>query len=394
MLGCAVAVAHVVIIVCGRTGGVDRQALRPTPLVREDGSVLTEPSGQELAAAYYADVVKPLLASAFPRLPHAAGRLGSGSDVLGLDDATSRDHDWGLRLTLFVPPSTEATVDAELRRSLPDTFRGLPTRFAFTGQTDRRHHVDVSTLSDFLHERLGADPREGMTASDWLSLTGQAVLEVVAGPIFADDDGEVREARRALQWYPAEVWRYVLASDWSRLGEELPLMGRAADAGDELGSRVIAARLVHIAMHLAFLLDRRWAPYSKWFGTLFGRLPLAAEVADALVETLDASSWPQRQAALCRALQSLLEAQNALGLGAMDADAEGTRSGGAVTEATVAFWDRPYRHPDPRIVADLMDAVTDPQLRSLAVGAGSVEQRTDNVAVLVDASARRALIGA
>jgi hypothetical protein len=53
--------------------------------------------GAELARAFHADVVAPLLARAAPRLRYAAGRLGSGSDVLGLDDAMSRDHDWGCR---------------------------------------------------------------------------------------------------------------------------------------------------------------------------------------------------------------------------------------------------------------------------------------------------------
>jgi hypothetical protein len=52
-------------------------------------------SGRELARRFHADVVQPLLAESMPRLRYAAGRLGSGSDVLGFDDEMSRDHDWG-----------------------------------------------------------------------------------------------------------------------------------------------------------------------------------------------------------------------------------------------------------------------------------------------------------
>jgi hypothetical protein len=50
--------------------------------------------GGELAREFHADLVGPLLARAMPGLRYAAGRLGSGSDVLGFDDAMSRDHDW------------------------------------------------------------------------------------------------------------------------------------------------------------------------------------------------------------------------------------------------------------------------------------------------------------
>jgi hypothetical protein len=342
--------------------------------------VLNLPPGGELARAYYVEVVGPLLASAFPGMPHAAGRFGSGSDVLGLDDAMSRDHDWGLRLSLFVPPAMVPAVDAELARTLPPSFSELPTRFAFTGQADERHHVDVGTLSGLLRDRLGFDPRAGMSTSDWLSVTGQAVLEVTAGPVFADETGAVAEVRRVLEWYPDDIWRYVLASDWSRLEQELPLMGRAADSGDELGSRVIAARLVHVAMHLAFLLERRWAPYSKWFGTLFSQLSLATVTADRLAGAASGETWQQRQGNLASALQVLLDAQNGLGLS-------------YVAEATIPFWDRPYVHPDSRIIAQLMDGVTDPTIRALPVGVGSAEQRTDNVALLTDAAARRSLVG-
>jgi len=58
--------------------------------------------GAELARRFFTEVVEPLLSQALPGLGYAAARLGSGSDVLGLDDAMSRDHDWGCRLTLLV----------------------------------------------------------------------------------------------------------------------------------------------------------------------------------------------------------------------------------------------------------------------------------------------------
>jgi hypothetical protein len=339
---------------------------------------VTEPhaSGIELARAFYDEAVRPLLAERFHGLPHAAGRLGSGSDVLGLDDLTSQDHDWGLRLSLFVPAAAVEPVDEMLTLALPDTVRGLLTRFAFTGETGARHHVEVNDVATFLHDRVGFDPRRPMTPRAWLSLSGQAVLEVTAGPLFVDGTGELAAAREALGWYPPDLWRYVLACDWIRLGQELPLMGRSADAGDELGSRVITTRLVHITMHLAFLLERKWPPYAKWFGTLFARLDVAAELAPLLDVAVRAETAADRQAALADAFEVLARRQSALGLT-------------STMPATVPFWDRPYRHPNPAIIDQLIDGIEDATIRALPRGLGSIEQRTDNADVLTDAEARR-----
>lgn len=336
-------------------------------------------SGADLARRYFSDVVRPILAERFARLPHAAGRLGSGSDVLGFDDETSQDHDWGLRLSLFVPADAVREVDRELERRLPETFEGLPTRFAFTGQTGRRQRVDVASVSGFLDARLGFDPRANPSVADWLSLTGQAALEVTAGPVFVDTDGGLTAARAALRWYPEDVWRYVLASDWIRLAQELPLMSRAADVGDDVGSCIIAARLTQITMHLAFMLERRWPPYAKWFGTSFDRLACAKELGDALSRTLHAHNDADRQSGLARALESLLRKQNSLGLT-------------AVTPALVPFWDRPHIHPNPAIATQLLKGITHDRVKTLPHGHGSAEQRTDNVDILVNARARARLV--
>jgi hypothetical protein len=62
---------------------------------------------------------------------YAVGRLGSGSDVLGFDDAISRDHDWGCRLTLLVD---------ETERAVPGRQVGRPQLLDVTGG-DRRNAV-------------------------------------------------------------------------------------------------------------------------------------------------------------------------------------------------------------------------------------------------------------
>lgn len=79
---------------------------------------------------FFADVVEPLLSRAVPGLAYAAARLGSGSDVLGVDDQMSRDHDWGCRLTLLVDEEARDQVpriSQILEERLPERFGGVPS---------------------------------------------------------------------------------------------------------------------------------------------------------------------------------------------------------------------------------------------------------------------------
>lgn len=344
---------------------------------RGDADGPQQQAGLGLARAYFLEVVEPVLQRHCPAVPWAAARIGTGSDVLGLDDDMSQDHDWGLRLQLFVPADDVAGVLAALETALPDSFRSHPVRFAFSGQDADRLGIDVTTVSRFAVDRLGFDPGDGVTTAQWLSLSGQAVLEVAAGEVFRDRAGDLTRLRESVTWYPDDVWHYVVACDWRRLDQELPLMGRAGHVGDELGSRTTAARLVDVAVHLAFTLSRQWQPYSKWRGTMLRRLPLGRLIADDLHAVIDARRWQDRGAALASALERLAEAQSELGLP-------------TCRPVVVPFWDRPYLQIDQTLVPAILDAVSDAGVRGLPVGVGSIEQQTDNVDVLVDPARRTA----
>ena len=341
---------------------------------------MLDENGIGLARSYWVQMVRPLLDLELPSIPRIAARIGSGSDVLGVDDEMSRDHDWGLRLQLLVPSTARSRVEGVLKRQLPAEFAGHPTRLRFTGQDKPSLTVELDTLDSLIQSRLEFDPRAGGSALDWLALTGQAVLEFTSGEVFEDSEGQLTGLRSALHWYPEDVWRYVVASAWQRLDQELRVMGRAGVRGDDLGSRVIAARLVDVVVHLGFLVCRRWAPYSKWRGTVFARLPLPSQVTRHLANVLNASTWPEREEQLQRAVEPIGDQQALAGLP-------------TVAPVCTPFWDRPFLHLNPALVPAIHDSISEPTVRALPIGLGSIEQRSDNVDLLVHTDRRRAAVG-
>jgi hypothetical protein len=321
-----------------------------------------------------------LLAEEMPGLGYAVGRLGSGSDVLGFDDAMSRDHDWGCRLTLLVDePDRDAVpqITRLLERGLPESYRGYPVRFPLTWDSELAHKVEVATVAGFAVSRLGVDPARELSVLDWLVLTGQSVLEVIAGPVFADRTSELAQVRTVLRWYPPDIERYVLAAGWQRLTQEMPMVGRTADSGDELGSRLLGARLAGDLMWLAFAVSRRWPPYPKWRGTAFQALDVAADLAGPLAAATTAQGWHGRESGLAQVCEVLLSAQRARGLP-------------APAVAVTQFWDRPYRTVDEAVPEALLAGITNPDVTRLPP-VGSVEQWATSVDVLVSPARRSAL---
>jgi hypothetical protein len=346
-------------------------------------------TGLRLAGDFYRDVVGPLLSG----LPHAAALLGDGSEVLGYDDAVSADHDFGPRVQIFVG-SAAGIGPAEARlAALPATFGGFPVVYADHDRSGGvpSHQVEVTTAARFFTERIGTDPAAGMTLADWLTTPSQVLATLTAGAVFADPAGDLAARRRALRWYPDDVWRYALAAGWLRVDQEEPFVGRTGATGDDVGSRVLAARLVRELMRLAFLIERRFAPYAKWFGRAFADLPVAGRIGPHLDAALAAAGWRGREAALVAAASALVAATSDLGLCP------------PVDPAPRRFHDRDIRVVGgSRVSVALIGAITDPDVvrlvatqgRNPGTGlgrlAGTIDQAVDSTEILCDRDRCRA----
>jgi predicted N-acetyltransferase YhbS len=272
--------------------------------------------GLQLAREFYAEVVHPLLDG---RVPYAAALLGPGSEVLGFDSRRSTDHDWGPRLQIFLADrdaEQAGAIAAMLASQLPASFRGYPVTFPVTKEPGgpARHRVDVAGLGAWLKGALDFDPRHNLTRLDWLATPTQRLAELTGGEVFHDGPGELTQVRAALAWYPEDVWRYLLACQWQRIGQEEAFPGRCAEAGDDLGSAVVTARLARDLMRLCLLMHRRYPPYSKWLGTAFARLPGIDGLKASLAGAVSASDWPTREEQLSQAYEAVAALHNELGI--------------------------------------------------------------------------------
>ena len=286
--------------------------------------------GLKLSRLFFEESVRPILDRIARDLKYAAALIGSGSEVLGFDDEMSADHHWGPRVMLFVNENhsgaTRDVIDLALREQLPPTFLGYPTNFSEPDPNDNNvqqlvetaggpvnHRVDIFTIRDYLRSYLDFDIAREIEPADWLTFPEQKLRTLACGEVFHDEIGMGAVLER-FKYYPHDVWLYLLASGWNRIGQEEHLMGRAGLAGDEIGSALIGARLVRDIMRLCFLMERTYAPYPKWFGTAFRELSCAEKIAPHLEAVLQSATWRERESHLVPAYELIAAMHNDLGV--------------------------------------------------------------------------------
>lgn len=351
--------------------------------------------GLELSESFYFDVVKPILESDFPGLTYSAALIGSGSEVVGFDTARSTDHHWGPRVMLFLSEldhlASATALSDDLSAKLPYTFRGYSTNFGepdaigvrLMRDTDAgpvRHMIQILTVRSFFMSYLGFDPEAPIHVSDWLTFPEHRLLAVTSGKVFHDGLGDLTRIREQLSYYPHDLWLYLMAVEWEKISQEEAFVGRCGDVGDDLGSRIIASRLVRRLMRLCFLMKRVYPPYPKWFGTAFSRLESAQALAPILADVLSVDTWKEREAHMSEAYRIVAEMHNALEIT-------------APLETTVSsYHERPYMViRGDRFSAAIRESMQDEEIRRLPLNVGSLNQLVESSDTLEDIQLCRTL---
>jgi hypothetical protein len=326
--------------------------------------------GIELSRQFYQEAVRPVLDAEFSGLPHSAALLGRGSEVLGFDDEMSKDHNWEPRVLLFLREEDKAgsgdAVNEALRQRLPSRFRDHPTDYG------------VHTPRSYVLELLDFDINDEIEARDWLTFPEQLLRMITAGAVYHDEVG-LQVVRDRFAYYPHDVWLYLLVAGWWRIHPEANLVGRAGSVGDELGSALIGSRLVVDLMRLCFLMERQYAPYSKWFGTAFSRLACAAELSPVLWEASRAETWREREKSLMKAYGIVAAMHNALQITA------------PVSTEVHQMWNRPFKVIWGDFPGALHARIQDPAVKRIAEQSptGGIDQLRD---VLWGRHSRRRLL--
>jgi len=285
--------------------------------------------GLDLSESFFNECALPLLQKHYPDLRYTAALIGWGSDVLGYDDAASTDHCWGPRFMLYLRDEDDCMkreIYDMFAENLPHEHRGFSTHFTSDGHEDGvrgmnlftegklKPFIEIVALEEYVGGwHIGISDLANISDLDWLTLSEHRLLGITSGKIFKDDLG-LKERLEHIRFYPENIRLYLIASNWRLISKEEAFVKRCANVGDEIGSALICGRIAERLMRLAFLYCKKYAPYSKWFGTAFSRLPISDDLKNALLKAVTASDIETRENEIIRAQLLTVDLHNKTGI--------------------------------------------------------------------------------
>ncbi len=264
------------------------------------------PKGIEISRQFF-ESVRLLLERDIPDvMAHAAaGLVGEGSECLGFDDETSRDHDWGPAFCLWLPGALLRDSRQRIEEALallPREFHGFPSRMAPEARMGR---VGPMSTEAFYRRFLGME-RAPETWREWRAIPEYHLCSCTNGAVFMDNEGSFSAVRKALlAYYPEDVRLKKIAARCMVMAQtgqyNLP---RSLSRGETVPAMLAAARFAEAALSMFYLLNRRFMPFYKWAARGAEDLPILGRDAVLLARLLAGTCWDDEEKA-ARAVQGV-----------------------------------------------------------------------------------------
>ena len=222
--------------------------------------------GLDLSAAFYEECVKPMINEKFPEYENriAAGLCGEGSECFGFDDEFSTDHDFGAGCCLWLDDETYEKIGEKLQAE----YEALPVMYKGYVRLDMKkgpRRVGVFRIKDWIRSITGLSGLP-QGEEEWLFVDESSFAKVVNGRVFTDPQGTLTGIRKALaEFYPKNVYLRKLCDALARFSQygqyNYP---RMLQRGDKTTAVVCLGEFEMYAMKLAYLFEKKYAPYYKW----------------------------------------------------------------------------------------------------------------------------------
>ncbi len=233
-------------------------------------------SNLERSKEFYEEYGKAMIKENFPDYEDriAVGMVGEGSDCYGFDDEISTDHDYGVGFCIWLTEEDYNKIGSKLQ----DKYNALINEIL---KADLNDDIDTNSNKDallklrrgvfsinmFYNQQLGIScDYESGSLPDYEQISEFQLANATNGMIFKDSLGVFSRVRESLlEYYPDEIWRKKLAQalhDFSQYAQSN--YPRMMARNDIITARLCIHKAVEVAMDLAYLLEKRYAPYYKW----------------------------------------------------------------------------------------------------------------------------------
>lgn len=240
--------------------------------------------GLELSRQYYEEFGKDMIHTYFSEYEDkiCVGLVGEGSDCMGFDDETSRDHDWGPDFCMWLSDETYEAIGEELKKQ----YNELPLEYKGYQRTKSEKGIGrrgVLRISDFYKRLVGTNVYEEI---DFRTVEDYNLMASTNGAVFRDDEGVFTAIRNQIkQGYPEDIRLLKIAEDMAKVCQSGQYnYFRMFDRGDLFTADFMLKDCIVQTMKLWHHIWNVFPPHDKWLHESTKTLPGGEELLSILYE--------------------------------------------------------------------------------------------------------------